>query len=80
MTDMIASAISNLAPIGQASYKPKQQMLQRWGRDRAGLGRGSRCKFREHILASYSYGFELMVIVAENKLLLARIMESNDGI
>ena len=37
---------------------------------RAGLGRGSRYKFRENILVSYSYGFELMVIVTENKLVL----------
>ena len=36
----------------------------------AWLGRGSRYKLREHILVSYSYGFELMVIVAENKLVL----------
>ena len=36
--------------------------------DRAWLGRGSRYKLRKHILVSYSYGFELMVIVAETNL------------
>ena len=38
--------------------------------DRAWLGRGSRYNLRENILVSYSYGFELLVIVAENKLVL----------
>ena len=38
--------------------------------DMAWLGRGSRFKLRENTLTSYSYGFELMVIVAENKLAL----------
>ena len=38
--------------------------------DRAWLWRGSRYKLRENILVSYSYGFELMVIVTENKLVL----------
>ena len=38
--------------------------------DMAGLGRGSRYKLRENILVSYSYGFEFMEIVAENKLVL----------
>ena len=39
-------------------------------RARAGLGRGSRYKLRENIPVSYSYGFELMVIIAENKPVL----------
>ena len=38
--------------------------------DRAWIGRGSCYKLREIILVSYPYGFELMVIVAENKLML----------
>ena len=38
--------------------------------DRAWLERGSRYKLRENILTSYSYRFELMAIVPENKLVL----------
>ena len=38
--------------------------------DRAWLGRGSRYKLRERTHIFYSYGIELMVIVAVNKFVL----------
>ena len=62
--------VFNLPPVTIFPYQNLPPIFEVLVVDRAWLGRGSLYKFRENILVSYSYGFELMVIVAENKLVL----------
>ena len=62
--------VLNLPPVTILPYQNLPPIVQVLIIDRVGLERGSRNKLREHILVSYSYGFQLMEIVAENKLVL----------
>ena len=62
--------VLNFPPVTNFPYQNLPPIFEVLLVDRVGLRRGSCYKLREHILVSYSYGFELMVIVAEHKLVL----------
>ena len=62
--------VLNIPPVTMFPYQNLPQICEVLVVAKAWLGRDSRYKLTENILVSYSYGFELMVLVAENKLVL----------